>query len=179
MTDEPTSLGGPELYEALGRAIRAIRAELGMDRRELAELSGVSYPYLSEIENGKKRPSSRALVALAEALGMAPSELLQRAESLTPSIPTHGRISGKSLGTAIAAPPASSAKQRMAEGQWFESRLEAETPVVAARMGSTASASHRQSALSELFAVAASLREEDLWRLLDLARRLGEGGAAR
>jgi transcriptional regulator with XRE-family HTH domain len=38
----------------LGRAITAARSELGMKRSELATRAGVSYPYLSELENGTK-----------------------------------------------------------------------------------------------------------------------------
>jgi transcriptional regulator with XRE-family HTH domain len=71
----------PRFYEALGRAIKVLRAERGLSRRELAARSEVSYPYLSEIENGKKRPSSKALVAVATALGLRPSQLLETAES--------------------------------------------------------------------------------------------------
>ena len=69
-------------YEALGRAIKVLRTERGLNRRELAEDSEVSYPYLSEIENGKKRPSSRALLAISEALGVRPHEVLESAERL-------------------------------------------------------------------------------------------------
>ena len=43
---------------------------------------GLSYPYLSQIENGRKRPSSRALLAIAEALGTKPHELLTSANEL-------------------------------------------------------------------------------------------------
>jgi len=69
-------------YEALGRAIKVLRTERDLNRRELAEDSEVSYPYLSEIENGKKRPSSRALLAISEALGVRPHEVLETAERL-------------------------------------------------------------------------------------------------
>ena len=175
MSEEPfISSHGPEFYEALGRAIRAIRAEQGVERRELAERSGVSYPYLSEIENGKKRPSSRALVALAEALRMPPSELLQRAEELTPKVPRTRQADRLAAGPAFAEPlPAPSAPaQTQPTGRWFESREPAE-PMVA-RMESASPESTRQSALSELFAVAATLSVDDLRRLLDLARRLRE-----
>ena len=51
-----------------------------MDRGGLAEASGLSYPYLSEIENGRKQPSTSALTAIAEALEMNPSELLASTE---------------------------------------------------------------------------------------------------
>src|SRR5438067_3707439 len=71
---------------ALGRAIKVVRTEQGMDRTDLAEQSGLSYPYLSEIENGKKRPSSRSLEAIAEALGMRPHELMAAADSRMSSV---------------------------------------------------------------------------------------------
>jgi len=91
----PTVFGGesPLFYEALGRAIKVMRAEQGLERKDLAEAAGVSYPYLAEIENGKKRPSSKALLAVAEALGVRPYRLLERAESLVAAVEReHGRI---------------------------------------------------------------------------------------
>jgi transcriptional regulator with XRE-family HTH domain len=66
----------PGYYEALGRAIRVLRTERGLERKDLAEAAGLSYPYLSEIETGRKRPSSKALFVIAEALGVRPSEVL-------------------------------------------------------------------------------------------------------
>src|SRR5262245_17533450 len=72
----------PRFYEALGRAIKVVRAQRGLGRGRLAELAGLSYPYLSEVENGKKRPSSKALLSIAEALGLPASELLEIAEGI-------------------------------------------------------------------------------------------------
>jgi transcriptional regulator with XRE-family HTH domain len=69
-------------YEFLGRAIKVERVARGMDRRVLAERAGISYPYLSEIENGGKRPSSSSLLSIADALGLGPSELMGAAERL-------------------------------------------------------------------------------------------------
>ena len=65
--------------QELGRAIQVRRAELGMKRKELATSSGLSYPYVSEIENGHKDPSSRALRKLAEALELPAAHLLELA----------------------------------------------------------------------------------------------------
>src|SRR4051812_12570253 len=73
------SLGHPDnpaYYEALGRAIRVLRTERGMERKDLAQAAGLSYPYVSEIETGKKRASSKALFLIAEALGVRPADLL-------------------------------------------------------------------------------------------------------
>ena len=71
-----------DFYRALGQAIKVARAEQGLERKELARLSGLSYPYLSEIEKGKKRASTEALLPVAQALGLRQSELLERAERL-------------------------------------------------------------------------------------------------
>lgn len=66
----------------LGKAIKIRRIELGLERKDLAERSGLSYPYLSEIENGTKPGSARALRAIAEALGLELHELLEQAAAL-------------------------------------------------------------------------------------------------
>lgn len=68
--------------EYFGRALAAARSERGLKRMQLKELSGLSYPYISEIENGGKYPSQKAIQALADALGMSPSELVGRAERI-------------------------------------------------------------------------------------------------
>ena len=72
----------PTYAEYLGRAIAAMRHERGMKRRELAVASGVSYPYVSELENGVKGGSVATIVALASALRVAPSAILMRAEAI-------------------------------------------------------------------------------------------------
>lgn len=69
--------------EYLGRAIASLRAAKGMKRMDLKQASGLSYPYIAEIENGsKKSPSLKALAAIAASLGVSPAELHARAEKL-------------------------------------------------------------------------------------------------
>lgn len=75
----------PAFYEALGRAIKVLRTARKIERAGLAEASGLSYPYLSEIENGRKRASSLALKAIAEAIGVSMAELIGAAEDLSGS----------------------------------------------------------------------------------------------
>jgi len=70
------------LREALGRVIAMRRAELGLKRNDLRDRSQLSYPYVAELENGTKRPSQAALQAIAAALELRPSELLERADAL-------------------------------------------------------------------------------------------------
>ena len=42
--------------ERFGRRIRERRQELGLRRRDLVELTGLSYPYVSQIETGYRSP---------------------------------------------------------------------------------------------------------------------------
>ena len=69
--------------EYLGRAIASLRTARGMKRMDLKRASGLSYPYIAEIENGsKKSPSLKAVAAIAASLGVSPAELQARAEEL-------------------------------------------------------------------------------------------------
>lgn len=81
--------------EALGRAIKTLRTALGIERRALAERAGLSYPYLSQIENGQRDPSTAKLTALAEQLGVQLHELYEVAEGAPPADPA--RSSGSAL----------------------------------------------------------------------------------
>lgn len=63
-------------HEGLGKAIAMRRTELGLKRRGLADRAELSYPYISEIENGLKEPSPAALGRIAQALEMDRSELM-------------------------------------------------------------------------------------------------------
>jgi transcriptional regulator with XRE-family HTH domain len=72
----------PTESERLGKAIQLRRVELGLKRPELARRAQLSYPYVSEIENGMKTPSTRALWLLASALEMATVDLIALADRL-------------------------------------------------------------------------------------------------
>ena len=51
--------------------IKVIRKHRGMTQSELAKASGISRPYLTEIETGKKDGSIRALKAIAGAMDIS------------------------------------------------------------------------------------------------------------
>lgn len=59
----------------VGAVIMDFRKEARLGRAELAHRAGISYPYLSEIENGKKKPAYEVLSRLAAALGVEPTKL--------------------------------------------------------------------------------------------------------
>jgi transcriptional regulator with XRE-family HTH domain len=68
---------------ALGDAIADRRRALGLSRRELAERAALSYPFVSELERGRKSPSTASLSSLASALELTVAELVGAAEAPT------------------------------------------------------------------------------------------------
>jgi PTS system nitrogen regulatory IIA component len=70
-----------------GAALRIFRTDAGLSLRRLAEQVGVSNAYLSRIENGHDAPPTPdRLVAIARALGLPPSLLLELAHKINPNI---------------------------------------------------------------------------------------------
>jgi transcriptional regulator with XRE-family HTH domain len=59
----------------LGRLVQHRRHELGLSRRELADRSDLSYPYVSQIETGDRDPSLRTMHKLAETLELPVEQL--------------------------------------------------------------------------------------------------------
>ena len=61
------------LRQVIGNVFRRLRRERGITLRELAEQAQVSVPYLSEIERGRKEPSSEILAAIAGPRAVRPA----------------------------------------------------------------------------------------------------------
>jgi transcriptional regulator with XRE-family HTH domain len=76
--DEANDLWQKQL-DALGGFIRMQRRLADMSLREMASLTSVSNAYLSQIERGLHQPSLRVLRSIAQALSIAPEDLLRRA----------------------------------------------------------------------------------------------------
>ena len=71
--------GVREQLQSLGAFIRAQRQQAQMSLRDLADLTNVSNPYLSQIERGMHEPSVRVLKAIAGALNLSAETLLAQA----------------------------------------------------------------------------------------------------
>ena len=71
-------------WEQLGEFIRAQRKMMELSQRELAKLTKVSDPYVSQLERGLHEPSVRVLKSLAEALNVRAETLLEYAGLLDP-----------------------------------------------------------------------------------------------
>lgn len=64
------------MREVIGRILRRVRLGQGRTLQEVAETAGVSTGHLSEVERGRKEPSSEVLAAICRALGLELSDLL-------------------------------------------------------------------------------------------------------
>ena len=62
---------------SLGQRIRELRDKADLSLRELAMRIGISAPFLSDIELGRRFPSEEILAKLADALDVSPDELKQ------------------------------------------------------------------------------------------------------
>ena len=65
--------------EALGAFIRTQRQMANLSLRQLADLTSLSNPYLSQVERGLHEPSVRVLKALSGALNVSAETLLAQA----------------------------------------------------------------------------------------------------
>jgi transcriptional regulator with XRE-family HTH domain len=65
--------------EALGAFIRTQRRMANLSLRQLAELTHLSNPYLSQVERGLHQPSVRVLKALSDALNVSAETLMTQA----------------------------------------------------------------------------------------------------
>ena len=100
----------------VGDLIKSQREVARMSVRHLAELAGVSNPYLSQIERGLRKPSAEILQQIAKALQISAESLYERAGFLTPNGQPRGGVR-----EAIAADQHLSPEQRQALLNVYES----------------------------------------------------------
>lgn len=84
------------------------RRQAKLSLRQLAELTGVSNPYLSQVERGLRKPSAEVLQQLAKALRVSAETLYVRAGILDPDDEDRSR----SVELAILADPALSERHK-------------------------------------------------------------------
>jgi transcriptional regulator with XRE-family HTH domain len=89
--------------EALGAFIRERRKQANLSLRQLAELTSLSNPYLSQIERGLHQPSVRVLRAISDALNLSAETLLAQAGLIDAMAGGTGTRDGSDTGKAGAA----------------------------------------------------------------------------
>jgi len=107
--------------ESLGALIRQQRQRANLSLRQLAELTSLSNPYLSQVERGLHQPSVRVLKAISEALNLSAETLLAEAgliDAITGTKPDGGQPGPE---PAAPAPPSTEdairADQRLSDEQ--------------------------------------------------------------
>lgn len=75
--DRPAGEPEPLWRDLLGEQLRAARIDRDQTLTETASRAGISPQYLSEIERGRKEPSSEMIAAVAGALGSSVLELTE------------------------------------------------------------------------------------------------------
>ena len=86
--------------ETLGDYLREQRVAAQLSLRQLADLAGVSNPYLSQVERGLRRPSAQVLQQLAKALRISAEQLYVRAGIVSPQESAAGAVELAILGDA-------------------------------------------------------------------------------
>jgi transcriptional regulator with XRE-family HTH domain len=173
----------PAFYEGMGRAVKVLRTQFGLSRKELAAASGLSYAYLADIETGRGRPSSKALLAIAQALGVSASTLMREAEryearAIGDDAPADAAASRASSAAAIDEPTPPP------ESRWFHTSADRGVTMMAAepddaptrrdlqRLARSRIAGQREQMRAEILAIVDGLPQEDVEMVLWLARRL-------
>jgi transcriptional regulator with XRE-family HTH domain len=84
--------------QTLGAFIRTQRKMANLSLRQLAELTSLSNPYLSQVERGLHQPSLRVLRSIADALNLSSDTLLSQAGMAGGRESPDGRGSGPGPG---------------------------------------------------------------------------------
>lgn len=65
-----------DMRRLVGQNVRRLRLQKGMTQEQLAEASGFSQNYISDLERGRRNPTVVTLYELATPLGATPQDLL-------------------------------------------------------------------------------------------------------
>src|SRR5215469_8664215 len=106
----------PLVREVVGDVLRRVRTSQGRTLREVSDSARVSLGYLSEVERGRKEPSSELLNAICDALEVPLSTVLTDAgermasEERAAQSVLSGGASGPTIdpGTKVVIPPVAS-----------------------------------------------------------------------
>jgi transcriptional regulator with XRE-family HTH domain len=181
------SFHSPEFGRALGRTIKVMRTDQGLGRREFAERVGISYSYVTEIENGDKPASSKVLAMIAGALGMRLHELIAQAETRAAAFERERETldypsPAAQWGEAIAPPSArgprprgqrpASAPQARVAAPALDSSSSLLDPIAPGYSYAPRTPRSLVAVMRELQDLLRGLEPDDVERVLDLARRL-------
>ena len=89
---EPQDQATGDKGSAFGAYLRTQRQLARLSLRQLARLTRISDPYLSQIERGLHQPSVAVIRAIADALELSAEELLAHAAGIVDETPKEGGV---------------------------------------------------------------------------------------
>ncbi len=66
-----------DLRASFGARVRALRTARGLTQEQVAERAGLHWTFVSGVERGRRNPGLNTIGKLAQALDVAPAELLR------------------------------------------------------------------------------------------------------
>jgi len=85
----------PITTRSFGQVIRERRRKLDMTQEELARRIQASNPYIGLLESGKRHPSEKIVIKVAQALGLDPRDLFFLANPRTKTLISHEQKAGE------------------------------------------------------------------------------------
>ena len=65
-----------DMRRLVGDNVRRLRSDMGLTQEQLAERSGFTQQYISDLERGRRNPTVVSLFELAQALEVTPTALI-------------------------------------------------------------------------------------------------------
>jgi transcriptional regulator with XRE-family HTH domain len=87
---------GRHLIEIVSRNLKAERIRAGLSQQKLADKAGLSVRYISRLETNPQDFRIGKVAVLADALGIAPAQLLQHPGE-KPALPQADEVLGKAI----------------------------------------------------------------------------------
>jgi transcriptional regulator with XRE-family HTH domain len=82
-----TSIAGREINKRFGQSLARWRKRAGISQEKLAEVLGLTRTSVTNIECGRQPIQLHTLYAIADALGIEPTDLMPAVSKLTPQTP--------------------------------------------------------------------------------------------
>lgn len=73
-----------ELVNAFGRNLRRLRTQKGISQKDVADAVGVQQGFISNVEDGRRRPSLPMALAIAEFFNVTLDEMSRDHEPVAP-----------------------------------------------------------------------------------------------
>lgn len=85
-----TRVRDESFLQAFAHVLRAVRLERGFSQEQLAARASVDRTFVGKLESGRHQPSLAVVFKLADAIGLAPEELVRMVRQRPIELPPQG-----------------------------------------------------------------------------------------